>query len=480
MARMVVHEQNSGFSLIELLVAIAILSMLTVPLMNSFIMSGKINRNSRRLQDAAAVAQSVMETAKHTTDKAALEAALKSVPGVYEFPAESKADDESPVYSFKLDGADGEKFRINVNISPKTDYNYKSTQFADLYNEAGVIYRELILNDNKVLSLMKSMTIPYYNPSEQSEAPEYAPTVQKWQYNKEKDKWGWSTIYASDADMAIRDTYGNLFADEYLKTNTLFDDISESELTDIYSGFKKENIDKQVDIGIAQDGDDYIVRINTAYFFEYSVVYRAEDLTAAPAKGGKKTPMAFYKCYGTLAYKADEITLTFDNDIPLYFLYAKAEGSSSASEDGTTAVKTADVRHFNSVTYNVIVDSGMNLADEDGRARSMELYFVEEAGTRQEDNFKINVHNESLLTELNLYTTEPYNIESIASTLFVMADGKGVNVYSTKDEKNTDKHIAYTKGDEITSLYKIVVSVEYDADRDGSYSEQVYSISTDD
>ena len=74
---MVVHEQNSGFSLIELLVAIAILSMLTVPLMNSFIMSGKINRNSRRLQDAAAVAQSVMETAKHTTDKAALEAALK-------------------------------------------------------------------------------------------------------------------------------------------------------------------------------------------------------------------------------------------------------------------------------------------------------------------------------------------------------------------------------------------------------------------
>lgn len=39
------------------------------------------------------------------------------------------------------------------------------------------------------------------------------------------------------------------------------------------------------------------------------------------------------------------------------------------------------------------------------------------------------------MTELNLYTTEPYNIESIASTLFVMADGKGVNVYSTKTKR---------------------------------------------
>ena len=156
MSHNVKHEQNSGFSLIELLIAIAILAMLTVPLMNSFIMSGKINRNSRRLQNAAAVAQSVAETAKHTTDKAALEAALKALPGVYDFPADSKVNEDSPVYTFKIDGADGEKFRVNVSLMPKTDYDYKATDFADLYNEASVIYSELILNDNKVLSLMRS------------------------------------------------------------------------------------------------------------------------------------------------------------------------------------------------------------------------------------------------------------------------------------------------------------------------------------
>ena len=466
MWRNVKREQNSGFSLIELLIAIAILSMLTVPLMNSFIMSGKINRNSRRLQNATAVAQSVAETAKHTTDKAALEAALKSLPGVYDFPADSKADEDSPVYTFKLDGADGEKFRVNVSLMPKTDYDYKSTDFADLYNEASVIYSELILYDNKVLSLIRSQKIPYDDTS----VPSKAPSLEKWNVTN----GGWDNCSASDEDKAIRDTYGNLFADEY--AGTALDGISASDFTNIYSGFKKENIDKIVDIVISQAGGDYKVSINTTYSFAYSVVYRAEDLTAAPVEGAG-TPMAFYRCSGNLVYKADEITLTLDNEKPLYFLYAKAEGERLAA-DGTTVEKTADVRHFNSVSCNVSVDAGVNLVNTDMSPRDMKLYFVEEAGTRQEDNFKINISNNSLATALDVYTTELYN--TIGAGLFVNNEGKKVTVYSTKDAANTDNHIAYKKGDEMTSLYKIVVSVEYDADRDGSYSEQVYTVSTDD
>lgn len=111
----------------------------------------------------------------------------------------------------------------------------------------------------------------------------------------------------------------------------------------------------------------------------------------------------------------------------------------------------------------------------------MKLYFVEEAGERQEESFKINVDNSSLTTALDLYTTEFYNTMGAALYVNVNNAIKGVvNVYSTKDAANTDNHIAYEKGEEITSLYKIIVSVDYDADRDGSYSEQVYSVATDD
>ena len=305
MSHNVKHEQNSGFSLIELLIAIAILAMLTVPLMNSFIMSGKINRNSRRLQNAAAVAQSVAETAKHTTDRAALEAALKALPGVYDFPADSKVNEDSPVYTFKLDGADGEKFRVNVSLMPKPDYDYKATDFADLYNEASVIYSELILNDNKVLSLMRSQKIPYDVSG--------APVMEKWNVTEGR----WDSYSPSAEDKAIRDTYGNLFADEYLKSSGSLDGISESELTDVNSKFKKENIDKTVDINIEQAGNNYEITINTIYTFDftdYKVVYGAEDTApGVVVTPGVRTPMTFYRCSGKLVYKADEIKLTLDN-----------------------------------------------------------------------------------------------------------------------------------------------------------------------
>lgn len=457
-----IHEQNSGFSLIELLIAIAILAMLTVPLMNSFIMSGKVTRNSRRLQNATAVAQSITETVKHTTDKAALEAALKSFPGVYEFPADSKAGEASPEYTFKINGEDGERFRVSVKLMPKTEYDYKETDFADLYNEANVIYSELILYDNKVISLMKNQKIPYGTST--------APAKYKW------DGTTWITDSVTADDVALRDTFGNLIADEYVGSAP--EGMSSSDLTDMYAKLKKENIDKTVAVVVSQEGNDYKLAINTTYSIRYDVVYRAEDKDAE-AEEGMKTPMAFYRCIGTMEYHADEIVLTFDNEKPLYFLYAKAEGGRTEA-DGTEI--SADVRHFNSVKYNIKIDGSVNLADEDGNARNVLLYLVEQAGTRQEDSFSINVENESYSTALDIYTTENYNNPAAPadSTLTIGKTGKHVEVYSVKNESNKDKHIAYNKGDEITVLYKITVSVDYDVNRDGSYSEHVYSVSTED
>lgn len=57
---------NRGLSLIELLVAIAVLGIVCIPLINAFINSAKINRNAERVHSASTLAQSIMEEYKAT------------------------------------------------------------------------------------------------------------------------------------------------------------------------------------------------------------------------------------------------------------------------------------------------------------------------------------------------------------------------------------------------------------------------------
>lgn len=54
-------EDNKGLSLIELLVAMALLAILIVPIFNSFIASARINHKSRQLMAATDLAQTVFE-----------------------------------------------------------------------------------------------------------------------------------------------------------------------------------------------------------------------------------------------------------------------------------------------------------------------------------------------------------------------------------------------------------------------------------
>ena len=55
---------NRGFSLIEVLVAIAILAVLSLPVLSAFMSAAKVNLNARREENANAVAQKVMEDMK--------------------------------------------------------------------------------------------------------------------------------------------------------------------------------------------------------------------------------------------------------------------------------------------------------------------------------------------------------------------------------------------------------------------------------
>lgn len=58
------QNNNKGFSLIELLVAIAILAVVTVPLLNSFLSAARTNTKAKKVMEATTVAQNLFEELK--------------------------------------------------------------------------------------------------------------------------------------------------------------------------------------------------------------------------------------------------------------------------------------------------------------------------------------------------------------------------------------------------------------------------------
>lgn len=54
-------EKNKGFTLVEVLIAVAVLAVLTVPLLANFVTSSRVNLKSKRVMNATAVAQNIME-----------------------------------------------------------------------------------------------------------------------------------------------------------------------------------------------------------------------------------------------------------------------------------------------------------------------------------------------------------------------------------------------------------------------------------
>ena len=54
-------KSNAGFTLVELIVAIALFAIVITPLCNTFISSAKMNRNARKVMIATDLAQNIFE-----------------------------------------------------------------------------------------------------------------------------------------------------------------------------------------------------------------------------------------------------------------------------------------------------------------------------------------------------------------------------------------------------------------------------------
>lgn len=168
-------DNNKGFSLIELIVTIAIIALVVSPFLRSFFLAMDINSDARRLQNASMVSQDIMEQFKANS----IEDMIEKSKTIYEVtPTEDITTLEGdtsgkkyPVYQFdnwKIKGADGEEFYATIKLDP-TPYvaasgsgkNYVNSmttyQFSSLFgSDAIMIFKQYTDPDSDLESYCRA------------------------------------------------------------------------------------------------------------------------------------------------------------------------------------------------------------------------------------------------------------------------------------------------------------------------------------
>lgn len=138
---------NEGFSLVELLVAIVILSIIVVPLLHSFVTSARTNAKARNTMHATAVAEDVMEMFEaHSLEEMADIYTSEIVEG---FVNTADEDESTGIWTYQLrdDSTTSGTYDVVVTVDP-TAAKYSTingTDRVDIQNLAGnlnAVYNE--------------------------------------------------------------------------------------------------------------------------------------------------------------------------------------------------------------------------------------------------------------------------------------------------------------------------------------------------
>lgn len=139
-------QNNQGFSLVEVLVALAILMIIAVPLLNGFVMSARVNAKSKNLLRATTAGGNVMERIKSTdldsyqgqTYEVTEADGSTTTHAVYEYDAVSN----TYKLTFPDEKVDGKGYWVEATLNPEfykdtsldSKLQYNNNGFAEIYD----------------------------------------------------------------------------------------------------------------------------------------------------------------------------------------------------------------------------------------------------------------------------------------------------------------------------------------------------------
>lgn len=131
---------NSGFSLVELLIAVTILAIIVTPLLHSFLTSIRTNAKARNTMHATAIAEDVMEEFEaYGID--GMREIYKNAGYTEQLDADVDGDGAADNGSYRFTGTDGDttsgNYDVEVLLNPAPYTSINNTKIADIQNLAG-------------------------------------------------------------------------------------------------------------------------------------------------------------------------------------------------------------------------------------------------------------------------------------------------------------------------------------------------------
>ncbi|WP_167955240.1 type IV pilus modification PilV family protein [Anaerosporobacter faecicola] len=119
------RKDDRGVTLIELLISIAVLAIIVIPLLNSFLFSVKMNARAKQKQKATMVAENISERVKAET--------LETIKSWTEITEDRT---NGSVLNYRLESfvSQGKKYNVQIIMDP-TDASYKNGTSSELIND---------------------------------------------------------------------------------------------------------------------------------------------------------------------------------------------------------------------------------------------------------------------------------------------------------------------------------------------------------
>lgn len=163
---------NEGFSLIELLIAIVILSIIVAPLLHSFVTAARTSGKARNTMHATAIAEDVMEEFE-AYSIAEMETLYAGAGWLEETDADLDGDGHADPGVFRFTGKDGNTtsgtYDVEVVLDPAPYASINAEKLADIQNLAGslnAVYTESAGQAQEAYGIFSGYSLDAFTPAE--------------------------------------------------------------------------------------------------------------------------------------------------------------------------------------------------------------------------------------------------------------------------------------------------------------------------